>query len=152
MPLLWRQFYRPGDKLSTLRRAPPDAFIPNTTGPGWWKANAPGLGTFEFKVNNDQSAITEFVFHIPNITCPGISYSTSSSAVQETPPWAVQNGQFDADVDIGDDPAIDVEISGAIMSASQQASGSWVFDGTCQGSWTGVPSQEPADIQTDQAE
>ena len=63
-----------------------DDALPNTTGPGWWKATAPGLGSFEFKLNNDQSAITEFVFQIPNITCPDITYSVTSVDVQNNPP------------------------------------------------------------------
>jgi hypothetical protein len=118
--------------------------MPNTKGPGWWKATAPGLGTFEFKTNSSQSAISQFVFQIPNISCPGITYSTTFVSVQESPAWSVNDGQFDADVEIEHDPAIDVEVSGTIASASQQASGTWIFDGEsgpCQGSWTGVPSQ-----------
>ncbi|HLW03537.1 MAG TPA: hypothetical protein VKT82_33130 [Ktedonobacterales bacterium] len=121
--------------------------LPKTTGPGWWKATAPGLGTFEFKTNSSQSAITEFAFQIPKITCPDITYSVDSVDVRTDPPWAMSKGQFDADVVISSDDTtgdIDVEVSGTIEATGKQASGNWVFDGEdnpCRGSWTGVPSQ-----------
>jgi hypothetical protein len=122
-----------------------DSGLPNTTGPGWWKATAPGLGTFQFKLNNDQTSITEFVFQIPKISCPDITYSVTSEDIRTSEGWAVKQGQFSADVELENDPEIiDVEVSGTIVSAGQQASGDWVFDGevgtSCQGSWTGVPS------------
>lgn len=126
-----------------------DASLPNTSGPGWWKATAPGLGTFEFQLNKDQTAITGFVFQIPQITCPSITYSVSDVEVRNDPPWTVTQGRFDADVVLEDNqggagPQIDVEVSGVIASTGQQASGAWIFDGQsapCQGSWTGSPSK-----------
>ncbi len=121
----------------------------NTNTPGWWKATAPGLGTFQFKMNPDQTAITDFVFQIPGITCPGISYSVSDVQVHNDPPWTVSQGHFDADVTLDDglDSAsspLDVDVSGSLASGGQFASGSWVFDGEsapCQGSWTAHPAQ-----------
>jgi hypothetical protein len=124
-----------------------NAALPNTHGPGWWKATAPGLGTFELQLNTDQTAITDVVFQIPHITCPGVSYSVTSVQVSIDPPWTVSQGHFDADVivDSGQDgqgPDIDVDVSGVLPATGQQASGTWIFNGqsACQGSWTGSPS------------
>jgi hypothetical protein len=122
--------------------------IPNTNTPGWWKATAPGLGTFQFQMNTDRTTITDFVFQIPGITCPGISYSVSDEEASTNPPWTVSQGQFDVDVTLDDGldggAPVDVDVSGSLASGGQLASGSWVFDGEsapCQGSWTAHPVQ-----------
>jgi hypothetical protein len=124
------------------------AALPCTTGPGWWKATAPGLGTFEFHLNNDRTAISDFAFQIPQISCPSITYSVSDVQVSNDPPWRVTQGRFDDDLVLEDNQGgvgsqIDVEVSGVIASTGQQASGDWIFDGEpspCQGSWTGSPT------------
>jgi hypothetical protein len=62
------------------------AALLSTTGPGWWKATAPGLGSFEFHLNNDRTAISDFAFQIPQISCPSITYSVSDVQVSNDPP------------------------------------------------------------------
>ncbi len=127
---------------------PGNAALQSTTGPGWWKATAPGLGTFEFHLTNDRTVITDFAFQIPQISCASITYSVSDVQVSNDPPWRVTQGRFDADVVLEDDQGgvgsqIDVEVSGVIAATGQQGSGTWVFDGEpspCQGAWTGSPT------------
>lgn len=104
---------------------------------GKWIAHAANGFDFEFLVNEEATAISEFKLIFDDWTCGAVTHGGS---IKITSTWPIANGEFTADISLGYNSTEKFLASGVFSENGTNASGNWSYEsdwGDCSGTWTG---------------
>ncbi len=106
-----------------------DATAPQS---GVWSA-ATGAGfSFNFTVSRGADEITEIEYLWSGLTCGGVTHSSGSISVAQTPGWPISDREFAIR------PTGWPHINGTFHNNGTEASGSWAWSGCGDGTWTAL--------------
>jgi len=104
-----------------------DATAPQS---GVWSATTGTGFSFNFTVSLGADEITRVEYIFSGLTCGGVTHSSGSVSVAQTPGWAITDRVFAIR------PTDWPHINGTFHDNGAEASGSWAWSGCGDGAWT----------------
>ncbi len=126
--------------IPTFPPKPGTSNVPTGPSPlsGDWNANT-DFGHLAFTVDPSGNNVVTAVIDIANFTCGGTFLTTDTQVLNS---WSISDGEFNGDVDLGDNGFLSMTIDGTYDKAKNTFAGTWQEDAhgdQCSGQWEAIP-------------